>query len=498
MPNKVSYDAVVVGSGPNGLAAAIRLAQAGLSVLVAEANDTIGGGARSAELTLPGFVHDVCSAVHPLGAGSPFFRQLPLQKYGLSWREPDLPLAHPLDNGRAAVLQRSARHTAQGLGQDQAAYERLMNPLVANWEALAWECLQPLLHVPRHPLLLARFGLRAVRSASGLAQSWFAAEPARALFAGLAAHSFLPLEQSPAAAFALLLGMMGHAVGWPLPRGGAQQVANALAAHLRALGGEIATRFCVESIDQLPLARAVLLDVTPRQVLRLAGHKLPASYRGRLERFRYGPGVCKVDYAMDWPIPWKAEACRRAGTVHLGGTLEEIAAAQRQVARGQPPERPFVILAQPSLFDATRAPAGCHTVWAYCHLPNGSTFNMAERIESQVERFAPGFRARILARRVSNGQEMQRQNANLAGGDINGGAADWRQLLARPVFSPTPYRTPVPGIYLCSASTPPGGGVHGMCGFHAAAAALRDLFNKGRPSSPKRSAEASSAGWETD
>jgi phytoene dehydrogenase-like protein len=471
----VSYDAVVVGSGPNGLAAAIRLAQEGLSVLVAEANDTLGGGARSAELTLPGFIHDICSAVHPLAVGSPFFRELGLERYGLGWVEPELALAHPLDDGTAVCLERSVRTTALGLGRDRAAYARLMGPLADNWEALAGEFLRPLLRWPRHPLLLARFGLGAVRSATGLARSWFVAEPARALVAGLAAHSFLPLEQSPSAAYALVLAVMGHAVGWPFPRGGAQRLADALAARLRALGGELATRLPVQSIDQLPLARAVLLDLTPRQVLRLAGHKLPRSYRGRLEGFRYGPGVFKIDYAMDWPIPWKAAACGRAGTVHLGGTLGEIAAAERDVAQGRHPERPFVILSQPSVFDPSRAPEGCRVVWAYCHVPNGSTLDMTERVEAQIERFAPGFRARVLARRVMNCPQLEQHNANLVGGDINGGAGDWRQLLARPVLSPTPYRTPTPGIYLCSASTPPGGGVHGMCGFHAAEAALRDL-----------------------
>lgn len=475
MPKSVSYDAVVVGAGPNGLAAAIRLAQAGWSVLVVEAAETIGGGTRSAELTLPGFVHDVCSAIHPLGASSPFFRRLPLHKYGLNWIQPALPLAHPLDNGTAVVLERSVRQTAAGLGRDGSAYERLMAPLVAKWELLEAEVLQPWLHWPRHPVLLARFGWQARRSARGLAESWFVEEPARALMGGMAAHSCLPLEQRVTAAFGLVLGLLGHAVGWPLPRGGAQQLANALAAHLRALGGEIATNFRVESIDGLPLARAVLLAVTPRQLLGLAGHKLPAPYRARLERFRYGPGVFKVDYAMDWPIPWQAAACARAGTVHLGGTLAEIAASERAVAEGRPPEQPFVILAQPSLFDATRAPEGCSAVWAYCHVPNGSSFDMTERIESQIERFAPGFRERILARHAMTCAEMERENANLVGGDINGGAADWRQMLARPVLGSTPYRTPMPGVYLCSASTPPGGGVHGMCGFHAAETAIRDL-----------------------
>jgi phytoene dehydrogenase-like protein len=476
MPNRVSYDVVVVGSGPNGLAAAIRVAQEGLSVLVAEAGETVGGGTRSAELTLPGFVHDVCSAVHPLAAASPFFRRLPLNQYGLNWIEPEIALAHPLEGHTAAVLRRSVSLTAEGLGGDRGAYERLMEPLVSHWEDLAADLLRPLLRRPRSPGQLARFGRLAMRSAGGLARGWFAEEPARALFAGLAAHSFLPLDRSPGAAFGLVLGMLGHVTGWPLPRGGAGQIGSALAAYLRALGGEVATQCRVESIDQLPLARAVLLDVTPRQVLRLAGHKLPAAYRKRLERYRYGPGVFKLDYALDWPIPWKDEACARAGVVHLGGSLEEVAAAEQAVAEGKPAERPFVLLAQPSLFDQTRAPEGCSTVWAYCHVPQGSSFDMTGRVEDQIERFAPGFRSRILVRRAMNCRELERHNANLVGGDINGGAADWRQILARPVLSAAPYRTPVPGLYLCSASTPPGGGVHGMCGFHAAEAAIREVF----------------------
>lgn len=476
MPGKFSYDAVIVGSGPNGLAAAIRLAQEDLSVLVLEANDTLGGGVRSAELTLPGFVHDVCSAIHPLGLGSPFFRQLPLEKYGLRWIQPELSLAHPLGEERAAVLQRSVSGTAAGLGRDGEAYQRLMSPLVANWEAMAAELLQSPLHLPRHPLQFGRFGRRGLRSAAGLARSWFAEEPARALFGGLAAHSFLPLERMPSAAFGLVLGLLGHAVGWPLPRGGAGQIAQALAAHLRALGGEIATHSRVEKLEQVPPARAVLLDVTPRQLLRLAGQALPVSYRRRLEGYRYGPGVFKLDYALARPIPWQAAACARAGTVHLGGSLAEVAAGERAVAEGKVPERPFVLLAQPSLFDPTRAPAGRHTAWAYCHVPNGSDLDITERIENQIERFAPGFRDCILARRAMNCGELERRNANLVGGDINGGAADLWQLAARPVLSPTPWRTPVPGLYLCSAATPPGGGVHGMCGWHAAEAALRDCF----------------------
>lgn len=476
MPSSISYDAVVVGAGPNGLAAAIRLAQEKLRVLVLEANDTIGGGIRSAELTLPGFVHDVCSTVHPFGPGSPFFRSLPLEKYGLNWVQPEIPLAHPLEDRQAAVLERSVSQTAQGLGADQAAYERLMSPLVSHWEALAAEFLQPMLHLPRHPFQLARFGLRAIRPAAALARGWFEDEPARALFSGLAAHSFLPLEQTASAAFGLVLGMLAHAVGWPWPRGGAQQLADALAAHLRALGGEIVTRVRVESLDQLPLARATLLDLTPVQLCLIAESKLPASYLKRLGRYRYGPGVFKVDYALAGPIPWKAKACARAGTAHVCGEFDEVAASERAVAEGKTPERPFVLLAQTSLFDPTRAPEGKHTAWAYCHVPNGSTFDMTQRIEDQIERFAPGFRSRILARHVMNCADLETRNANLVGGDISGGANDLWQLLARPVLSRNPYRTPVPGLYLCSSSTPPGGGVHGMCGFYAAEAAIRDCF----------------------
>jgi phytoene dehydrogenase-like protein len=477
MPNKVSYDAVVVGAGPNGLAAAIRLAQEGLSVVLFEANTTIGGGIRSAELTLPGFVHDVCSAIHPLGAGSPFFRTLPLENHGLQWVHPDLPLAHPLDGGIAVSLQRSVAETGKGLEPDSRAYVALMEPLVRDWDILANEFLRPLLHVPRHPVKLARFGLRSLASAADLARVRFSGAQAKALFAGLAAHSFLRLEQMPSAAFGLVLGMLGHAVGWPLPRGGSQHIAEALAAHLRFLGGEIVTGVRVERLDQLPVARATLLDITPLQLIEIGEEKLPDAFRKRLLKYRYGPGVFKVDYALDGPIPWTAEACRRAGTVHVGGTLEEVATSEREVSEGKPPEKPFVLLAQPSLFDSTRAPNGRHTAWAYCHVPNSSGFDMTERIEDQIERFAPGFRQRILAKHCSNCAELERKNANLVGGDINGGAADLWQLLARPVFSATPYRTPVPGVYLCSSSTPPGGGVHGMCGFHAADAAIRDWFS---------------------
>ena len=475
MPKQFSYDAIVVGSGPNGLAAAIRLAETGLSVLVLEANKTIGGGVRSAELTLPGFVHDTCSAIHPLALGSPFFRKLPLEKYGLHWIHPGVPLAHPLADGQVAVLHESVVETAAGLGTDQRAYQNLMEPLVKRWEALADEFLQPLLHIPKHPLLLAGFGLPALRSAAGLVRSRFEREPARALFAGLAAHSFLPMEAVASASFGLVLGLMGHAVGWPFPRGGAQNLANALAAHLRSLGGEIVVDSRVENLGQLPMARAILLDVTPRQLLAIAGDKLPGSYRQRLERYRYGPGVFKIDYALAGPIPWRAKLCGSAGTVHLGGTFAEVSASERAIAQGQTPEAPFVLLAQHSLFDPSRAPEGKHTAWAYCHVPNNSQFDMTQRIEAQIERYAPGFGDLVLARHVSDCAALQNGNASLIGGDINGGAATLWQLLARPILSPFPYRTPVPGLYLCSSSTPPGGGVHGMCGFHAAETVLHDF-----------------------
>jgi phytoene dehydrogenase-like protein len=464
-------DAVVVGSGPNGLAAAITLARAGRSVLLLEGAATVGGGMRTAELTLPGFRHDVCSAIHPLGLGSPFFRTLPLAER-VEFLQPPLAVAHPLDDGRAAVLAQSLAETAARLGRDGGAYRRLMAPLLRDWERLVPELLAPL-HPPRHPIAMARFGLRAVWPATGLARLLFRTTEARALFAGLVGHSILPLERPLTSAFGLVLGLLGHAVGWPLPRGGSQSIADALAAELRSLGGEILTGAWVQSLDELPPARTVLLDVTPRQLLRLAGERLPAGYRRRLEGYRYGPGAFKIDLALDGPIPWRAAACAQAGTVHLGGTLEEIAAAEAAVWRGEHPERPYVLLAQQSLFDSTRAPAGQHTVWAYCHVPNGSSVDMTERICGQIERFAPGFRDRIRAQHAMGPADLERYNPNDVGGDINGGAQDLGQMFTRPVWSLVPYATPIPGLYLCSSSTPPGGGVHGMCGYHAARAALR-------------------------
>ncbi|HTL16109.1 MAG TPA: NAD(P)/FAD-dependent oxidoreductase [Patescibacteria group bacterium] len=470
------YDAVVIGSGPNGLSGAIRLARAGLSVIVLEANETIGGGLRSAELTLPGFVHDCCSAVHPLAIGSPFLRSLKLEKNGLAWLQPQLPLAHPLEGGRAAALHRSVLATSAGLGRDQHNYQGLMAPLLSNWEKSATEFLQPILHIPDRPLMLAQFGWRSFRSAESLVKAWFKTDEARALFGGLAAHSFLPLERVPSAAFGIVLAMMGHAVGWPSPRGGSQQIANALAQLLESLSGKIVTGRRVGRLEQLPPSRVVLFDVSPRQVLSLAGNRLPGWYRRALERFHHGPGVFKIDYALSQPIPWSAEECRMAGTVHVCGSFEEVAAAERRVAQGEHPERPFVLLAQPTLFDPTRAPQGKHIAWAYCHVPQGSSVDMTTRIENQIERFAPGFRDLVLARHTADCRQLELGNANLVGGSIDGGTTDLRQLLARPVFSSAPYRIPVKGWYLCSASTPPGGGVHGMCGLHAAELALDDWF----------------------
>ncbi|MDR3711692.1 MAG: NAD(P)/FAD-dependent oxidoreductase [Puia sp.] len=472
--DKRDYDAVVVGSGPNGLAAAIRLQQAGLSVLVLEARDTIGGGLRSEELTLPGFVHDVCSAIHPLAVASPFFRTLPLSDYGLEYIHPPLEAAHPFDDGTAAVLERSPETTAGRLGADAESYLGLMRPLANDWPAIAGDILAPF-HFPEHPLKMARFGLPALSSATLLARR-FNTQQARGLWAGMAAHSMQPLSHPLTSAFGLVLMAAGHRDGWPIPRGGSGQIADALAAYFVSLGGRIETNFYVGSLDRLPSCHAVLLDLGPRQVLEIAGQRLSSLYTWQLKRYRYGMGVFKIDWALDGPIPFMAADCGLAGTVHLGNTLEEIAQAEQAAWNGRHPERPFVLLAQQSLFDPTRAPAGKHTAWAYCHVPAGSRIDRTQAIEEQVERFAPGFRERILARHTLDTEAMEAYNPNYVGGDINGGLIDWRQLFTRPALRSSPYRTSAKGIYICSSSTPPGGGVHGMCGYHAAGRALKDIF----------------------
>ena len=471
--SRARYDAVVVGAGPNGLAAAVTLAGAGASVLLLEGEGTIGGGARTAELTLPGFRHDVCSAIHPLGLGSPFFRGLSLREHGLEWIHPPAALAHPLEDGRALVVRQSLDATVEALGSDGPAWRDLFAPLARNWDRLSVDLLAPLLRFPRHPFAMLGFALPACCAAVGLARDRFAGAGVRALFAGLAAHSILPLERAFTASFGLVLGMTAHAVGWPMARGGSQAIADALGSLLRSRGGEILTGARVGALADLPPARAVLLDVTPRQLLAIAGDRLRGAYRQRLERFRYGPGVFKLDLALDGPVPWTAPECLDAGTVHLGASLEEIAAGEAAVWRGEHPARPFVLVAQQSLFDAARAPAGGHTLWAYCHVPNGSTEDMTEPILAQIERFAPGFRARIRSLHAMSTADFARYNSNYVGGDINGGAQDFDQLFGRPAWRMVPYATPERGLYICSSSTPPGGGVHGMCGYLAARAALR-------------------------
>jgi phytoene dehydrogenase-like protein len=466
-------DAVIVGSGPNGLAAAIAIGQTGRKVLVLEAASTIGGGCRSAELTLPGFVHDICSAVHPFAVISPFFQSLPLATHGLEWITPPVMLAHPLDDRPAVRLYASVERTADALGSDGPAYRALFDPLVESWPNVADSVLGPL-RWPRHPLALAHFGIRALQPATTLAARAFAGARARALFGGIAAHSMIPLEKRPTGGVALALTLAAHVGGWCLPRGGAQRVADALAAHVRSLGGEIVTDTSVKSIDELPPAKAILCDLSPQPLLRIAGHRFPSRFRRALERYRYGMGVFKMDWALNGPIPWADEACARAGTVHLGGTLEDIAASEHQTWNSGHPDRPFVLLSQPTLFDSSRAPIGQHTVWAYCHVPHDSNADMLPRIEQQIERYAPGFRDRIIARAVRRPADIERDNPNFVGGDIAAGATTLGQLFTRPTWRT--YSTPVRGLYICSASTPPGVGVHGMCGYFAAQRALREVL----------------------
>ncbi|MHB8507804.1 MAG: phytoene desaturase family protein [Candidatus Dormibacteria bacterium] len=470
-----SYDAVVVGAGPNGLSAAITLARAGKTVLVLEASDRPGGGCRTAELTLPGFHHDVCATIQSMVSSSPFLSSLPLEEMGCHEVYPEIALAHALDGGEAVAMYRSLEQTATGLGRDERAYRRLVGPLVRSSQGLFNEVLGPL-RPPRHPLAMARFGARGVWPAATLARAVFRTEGARALFAGLSAHAIQPLTNVLTSAFGLMLALSVHASGWPVARGGSEELTRALVTELERLGGEVRTNTRVTNLDELPEARAVLLDLTPRQVLEVAGRRFPHGYRRALGAYRYGPGVFKLDWALDGPIPWASAICRRAGTVHLGGLLGELVASEAAAVSPRPAERPFVILVQATVCDPTRAPQGKHTAWAYCHVPNGSEVDMTTRIEEQVERFAPGFRSLVLARHASGPAALQAYNANYVGGDINGGVQDWRQLFTRPVARPLPYATPDRRVYICSSSTPPGGGVHGMCGYWAARTVLARAF----------------------
>jgi phytoene dehydrogenase-like protein len=464
--------ACVIGAGPNALAAAVVLAQAEMQVDVLEAEPTPGGAARTLELTLPEFLHDFGSAVHPLAAGSPFFSTLPLAEYGLHWIHSPAAVAHPLDDGTAVLLERDLIQTCASLGPDGQGWSKLLKPFVAHWNDFSSSMLRPPGLVPRNPLLMARFGLNGIRSARMIVGR-FQSERTRALFAGMAAHSFLSLEEPLSGGVGMLLAIVAHVAGWPIPRGGAQSLTNALCRYLETLGGQITTSSRVHNLEQLAGYNLLLFDVTPRQLLAIAGEQLSSSYRRRLAAYRYGPGAFKVDFALSNPIPWKAVDCMRAITVHVGGSFEEIANSEKTVRDGRHAERPFVLLAQPSLFDPTRAPEGKHTAWAYCHVPNGSAENMLERLEGQIERFAPGFRDCILARRVFSPRDLESMDANLVGGDINGGALDIGQFLFRPTSRY--YATSAPNIYICSSSTPPGGGVHGMCGYNAAKMALSRL-----------------------
>ncbi len=469
--SRETFDVVVIGAGPNGLAAAVRLAQAGHSTLVLEAAHTIGGGTRSAELTLPGYLHDVCAAVHALGMSSPVLAHETLGDHTPTWVWPEIPLAHPLDGGRAGVLHRDLAATVDGLGRDGKSWHRLLRPLVDNWDQLSPQLLGPLLSVPRHPLVMARFGMKALQPASLLVRR-FKTDEAAALFGGCAAHAFLPLSRPLTSAFGLMLTASAHVGGWPFAAGGSQAVADALAARLIELGGEIRTDTMVRDLAELPPHRVVLFDTNPTQLASIAGDALPSRYRKRLRKFHHGPGAFKIDYALSAPVPWTNEACRRAGTVHVVGTFAELAAAEKAVSVGKMPDRPFVLVAQPSLFDPARAPDGKHTLWAYAQVPHGYTGDATDAIEQQLERFAPGFRDVVLERRVATPTALEEYNPNYVGGDIAGGAHSGLQLVFRPTISRRPYVTPNPSLFLCSASTPPGAGVHGMCGWHAAGKVL--------------------------
>lgn len=475
MLEKRDYDAIVVGSGPNGLAAAVMLQLQGLSVLIVEAKESIGGGLRTAEVTLPSFHHDICSAIHPMAVASPFFSKLPLREHGLEYIHPAHAAAHPFDDGTAALLDMSVERTCETLGEDSSTYKQLVKPFVERFDVLVKDSMGPL-KFPADPLLLAKFGLKALLPATVFAKK-LKGRNARGLWAGMAGHSILPFDKAGTSAIGLLLMIAGHAKGWPVVKGGSLSLANALASYFSSLGGKIQTGSYVRSLQDLPSSQAVLFDITPRQLLQIAGHRMSSLYTKQLNRYRYGMGVFKIDWALDGPVPFRSEACRSAGTVHVGNTFEEIAQGEHETWQGKHAEKPFVLLAQQSLFDPTRVPEGKQTLWGYCHVPNGSTHDMTDIIEKQVERFAPGFRDRILAKRTMNTADMEHYNPNYIGGDIIGGAATIGQLFTRPALRFSPYRTSARGLYLCSASTPPGGGVHGMCGYYAARRALKDIFN---------------------
>ena len=471
----MKYDATVIGSGPNGLAAAITMAREGYSVKVFEASDTVGGGTRTKELTLPGFHHDVCSAIHPMAKASPFLKSLPLEEFGLEWIYPDYPLAHPLDNEPPAVLYRSFSDTVNSLGEDGTAYRRLFEPVVQNWKTLAPQLLGPFSPFPDTPMLMARFGLKALQSAERLAQSKFSTARGKALFAGLAAHSILPLDKISTSAIGMVLGAVGHTENWPFPKGGSHAITKSMAAYFQTLGGEIETDSTITSLAEIPTSKVIFFNTTPAQLLDIGGDLVPGKYADKVKKFEYGAGVFKIDLALDGPIPWRDEACRKAGTVHVGGTIDEIMTSENCLKDGSHPEKPYVLVAQQSLFDDTRAPEGRHTCWAYCHVPNGSTKDMTEPILRQIERFAPGFRDLIIGQHTMNTRAIQSYNSNYIGGDINGGKQDITQLFTRPAGLFNPYHVPGTNMYISSSSTPPGGGVHGMCGYHAAKAALKEF-----------------------
>lgn len=470
----MDFDAIIIGSGPNGLAAGIRLAQEGLSVKIFEKEDTIGGGTRTLELTQPGFHHDICSAIHPMAKASPFLNSLPLEEYGLKWIHPEVPMAHPLDDQPAGALFQSLDKTVDHLDEDGKTYRKWITPFIDGWDELLIDILAPFSPIPNNPILMARFGLKALRSAHGFAKR-YQTKKARAIFAGLAAHGIMPFDATATTAIGLVLGTAAHTVGWPYPKGGSHAITRAMAQHFQSLGGEIETDAQITAVDELPESKTILFNITPQQILDISGDKLPHSYAKKLQRFEYGQGVFKLDLALSEPIPWKDNICQKAGTVHVGGTLEEIAASEKQSASGKHPEKPYVLVAQQSLGDDSRAPSGNHTGWAYCHVPNGSTKDMTEPIIRQIERFAPGFQDCIIEMHKMNTKSMQAYNPNYIGGDINGGRADITQLFTRPAGLFDPYHIPKTNMYIASSSTPPGGGVHGMCGFHAAESALRRL-----------------------